>query len=102
MGYASLIRAEQAEEKAAVAVQNSLNAVAQALKEGMTIQKLHLVVTSNADPDLQLKFTLDTGLTVSGLKLPKAEKGAEKDVTFLVNADACAAVADTVADLISV
>ena len=45
MGSASLSASEQAEEKSAVAVQNSLNAVAQALEEGMSIQKLHLVAT---------------------------------------------------------
>lgn len=96
MGSASLTASVQAEEKAAVAVQNSLNAVAQALEEGMAIQKLYLVATSDADPDRQLEFTLDAGLAVSGLKLPKAEKGAEEDATFLVNADVCAAVADMV------
>lgn len=96
MGSASLSASEQAEEKSTVAVQNSLNAVAQALEEGMAIQKLHLVATSDADPDRQLEFTLDAGLAVSGLKLPKAEKGAEEDATFLVNADVCAAVADMV------
>lgn len=101
MGYASLIRAEQAEEKAAVAVQNSLNAVAQALEEGMAIQKLHLVATSDADPDRQLEFTLDAGLAISGLKLPKAEKGAEEDAAFLVNADICSRVADMVEALAS-
>ena len=51
MGSASLAASEQAEEKSAVAVQNSLNAVAQALEEGMTIQKLHLVATSASEPD---------------------------------------------------
>ena len=99
MGSASLAASEQAEEKAAVAVQNSLNAVAQALEEGMAIQKLHLVATSDADPDRQLEFTLDAGLAVSGLKLPKTEKGMEEDATFLVNADVCAAVADMVEGL---
>lgn len=101
MGSASLAASEQAEEKSAVAVQNSLNAVAQALEEGMAIQKLHLVATSDADPDRQLEFTLDAGLAVSGLKLPKAEKGAEEDATFLVNADVCAAVADMVEGVVS-
>ncbi len=101
MGSASLAASEQAEEKAAVAVQNSLNAVAQALEEGLAIQKLHLVATFDADPDRQLEFTLDAGLAVSGLKLPKAEKGAEEEATFLVNADACAAVADMVVGLVS-
>ena len=99
MGSASLTATEQAEEKAAVAVQNSLNAVAQALEEGMAIQKLHLVTTSDVDPDRQLEFKLDAGLAVSGLKLPKAEKGAEEDATFLVNADVCAAVADMVEEM---
>lgn len=101
MGSASLAASEQAEEKAAVAVQNSLNAVAQALEEGMAIQKLHLVATSDADSDRQLEFTLDAGLAVPGLKLPKAEKGAEEDATFLLNADVCTAVADMVEALAS-
>ena len=101
MGSASLAASEQAEEKSAVAVQNSLNAVAQALEEGMVIQKLHLVATSDADPDRQLEFTLDAGLAVSGLKLPKAEKGAEEDATFLLNADICSRVADMVEGLAS-
>ena len=101
MGSASLAASELTEEKSAVAVQNSLNAVAQALEEGMAIQKLHLVATSDADSDWQLEFTLDAGLAVSGLKLPKAEKGAEEDATFLVNADVCTAVADMVETLAS-
>ena len=101
MGSASLAAPEQAEEKAVVAVQNSLNAVAQALEEGMAIQKLHLVATSDADPDRQLEFTLDAGLAISGLKLPKAEKGAEEDAAFLVNADICSRVADMVEALAS-
>lgn len=54
------------------------------------------MVTSDADSDRQLEFTLDAGLEVSRLKLPKAEKGAEEDATFLVKADACAAVTDMV------
>ena len=101
MGSASLAASELTEEKSAVAVQNSLNAVAQALEEGMAIQKLHLVATSDADSDWQLEFTLDAGLAVSGLKLPKAEKGAEEDAIFLLNADACTAVADMVETLAS-
>ena len=55
----------------------------------MAIQKLHLVATSDADPDLQLEFTLDVGLAVSGLKLPKAEKDAEEDAVFIITADIC-------------
>ena len=62
----------------------------------MVVQKLYLAATSDADPDRQMEFTLDAGLAVSGLKLPKAEKGAEEDATFLVNADICSQVADMV------
>ena len=55
MGSASLSASEQAEEKSTVAVQNSLNAVAQALEEGLAIQKLHLVATSASEPDWQVE-----------------------------------------------
>ncbi len=101
MGSASLAASEQAEEKSAVAVQNSLNAVAQALDDGMAIQKLHLVATSANDPDWQMEFSLDATLAVSGLRLPKVEKGMDEDATFLLNADACSQVADLVEALAS-
>lgn len=101
MGSASLAASEQADEKSAVAVQNSLNAVAQALDEGMAIQRLHLVATSAADPDWQADFSLDAALAVSGLRLPKAEKGMDEDATFLLNADVCSIVADLVEALAS-
>lgn len=101
MGSASLAASEQAEEKSAVAVQNSLNAVAQALEEGMAIQKLHLVATSASEPDWQVDFTLDATLAVSGLRLPKAEKGAGEDAMFVINADICSQVADMVEALAS-
>ena len=96
MGSASLAASEQTEEKSAVAVQNSLNAVAQALDEGMAIQKLHLVGTSAAAPDWQTDFSLDAALAVSGLRLPKAERGMDEGATFLLNADTCSIVADLV------
>ncbi len=101
MGSASLSASEQAEEKSAVAVQNSLNAVAQALEEGMAIQKLHLVATSASEPDWQVDFTLDASLAVSGLRFPKAEKGMEEDAAFLLNADICSRVVDITEKLAS-
>lgn len=101
MGSASLAASEQTEEKSAVAVQNSLNAVAQALEEGMAIKKLHLVATSASEPDWQADFTLDASLAVSGLRLPKPEKGMDEDATFLLNADLCSRVADMVEALAS-
>lgn len=101
MGSASLAASEQAEKKATVAVWNSLNAVAQALEEGMAIQKLHLVATSASEPDWQAEFALDAGGAVSGLKLPRAEKGAGEDARFIINADICSQVADMVEELVS-
>ncbi len=101
MGSASLAASEQTEEKAAVAVQNSLNAVAQALDDGMAIQKLHLVATSANDPDWQMEFSLDAALAVSGLRLPKAEKGMDEDATFLLNADVCSQLADMVEGVVA-
>lgn len=101
MGSASLAASEQADEKSAVAVQNSLNAVAQALGEGMAIHKLHLVATSGSDPDWQVDFSLDAALAISGLRLPKAEKGMDEDATYLLNAGICYIVADLVEELAS-
>lgn len=69
---------------------------------GNGIQKLHLILTSDADPDRQLEFTLDAGLAVPGLKVPKAKKGTEGDATFFVNTDVCAAVADMVEGFASI
>lgn len=48
-----------------------------------------------------MDFTLDAALAVSGLRLPKAEKGAGEDTTFLLNAEICSWVADIVEALAS-
>ena len=97
MGSASLASPEQSEEKASVAVQNNLNAVASALDEGLSIKKIHLQVESE-NTDSPLDFTLDTELVISGLVLPKGEKG-DGDATFLLKADACAQAANIVEKL---
>ena len=90
-GSATLATSAQTEEKGAVAVQNFESSIASALDEGLTIQKLAI----HADnPDATLSFSLDTSLTVSGLKLPKAEKGADVDTDFLLKADVCVMAAD--------
>jgi len=44
-------------------------------------------------------FTLDAMLGISGLRLPKPEKGTDEDATFLLNADTCSIVADLVEEL---
>ena len=95
-GSASLETPGQAEDKALVAVQNNLNAVASALDEGLKVQKLRLVVTDAMRPDFQLDFSVDTNLSVSGLRLPKAEKGADPEAEFLLKADVCSNVASII------
>ena len=87
-GSATLATPLHVEGKMAVAVQNNENTIASALDEGLIIQKLAMIA------DATLEFSLDTSLTVSGLKLPRAEKGADMDTDFLLKADVCVMVAD--------
>lgn len=94
VGSASLATANQEDTKALVAVQNNANSVVSALDEGLNIRKLRLLATSEEDSELQYDFALDTALGVSGLKLPKAEKDAEKDAEFFLKADACSNMAN--------
>ena len=87
-GSATLATPLHVEGKMAVAVQNNENTIASALDEGLIIRKLAMIA------DATLEFSLDTSLTVSGLKLPRAEKGADADTDFLLKADVCVMVAD--------
>lgn len=96
VGSASLATASQEDTKALVAVQNNANSVVSALDEGLNIRKLRLLATSQEDSELQYDFVLDTALGVSGLKLPKAEKGTDKDAELFLKADACYSVANIV------
>ena len=87
-GSATLATPLHVEGKMTVAVQNNENTIASALDEGLIIRKLAMIA------DASLEFSLDTSLTISGLKLPKAEKGADADTDFLLKADVCVMVAD--------
>ena len=100
-GSASLATTAQDEDQSQVAVQNSLPAVASALDEGMKIKKLRIVASCEKEPDLLIDFALDDSLAVSGLKLPKAEKGSEADAEFLLKTDICSKVASIVENLAS-
>ena len=93
-GSATLATSAQTEDKGAVAVQNCESSIASALNEGLTIQKLAMTAVPADNPDASLSFALDTSMTVSGLKLPRAEKGADADTDFLLKADTCARTAD--------
>jgi len=63
------------------------------------MQKLWLVATLADNPEYQLDFVLDTFLGVSGLRLLKAEKGADRDADFLLKTGMCWTVADLVESL---
>lgn len=92
-GSASLATSQQEEDKALIAVQNNLHAVSQALDEGLKIQKLRLVATPTDQPDLRLDFSVDAALSVSGLILPKSEKGAEQIDDYFLKLDSYVSVA---------
>lgn len=93
-GYSvTLATPEQQEDKAHVVVVNNQGAVATALEEGLRITKMALLAV---DGEQELAFALADDLTISGLKLPKGEKGDDADATFLLKAEACAHVAGVV------
>lgn len=93
-GTASLATSQQEEDKAQIAVQNNLQAVTAALDDGLKIQKLRVVATAKSQPDLQLDFTVDAALSVSGLLLPKSEKGASPFDDFFLKSESCVRVAN--------
>lgn len=84
------------EEKSAVTAENNSEAVSRALNQGMSIAKMGLAATRDED---EILFTLDNDLKVSRLKLPKAEKGAEQEATFLINAEICGKVDEIIETL---
>lgn len=93
-GYSvTLATPEQQEDKAHVVVVNNQGAVATALEEGLRITKMALLAVNG---EQELAFALADDLTISGLKLPKGEKGDDADATFLLKAEACAHVAGVV------
>lgn len=98
LGSATLSGRSESGETMSVAVKNSEPSVSDALANGMFFRKINLVATSGENPD-GINFTLDSALAVSGLSLPKAEKDAEEDATFLINTQVCSDVADIVEEL---
>lgn len=83
----TLATPEQQEDKAHVVVVNNQGAVATALEEGLRITKMALLAV---DGEQETTFSLADDLAISGLKLPKGEKGDDADATFLLKAEACA------------
>lgn len=98
IGTASLRSTPQSEQKQSVAVQNSQDAVAQALTNGMSIDKMAFLARENGTEE-EWQFTLNSELLVSGLRFPKPEKGADLDATFLINAERVSKTADIIEKL---
>ena len=89
----TLATPEQQEDKAHVVVVNNQGAVATALEEGLRITKMALLAV---DGEQETTFSLADDLAISGLKLPKGEKGDDADATFLLKAEVCAHAAHIV------
>ena len=89
----TLATPEQREDKAHVVVVNNHGSVATALEEGLRITKMTLLAV---DGERETTFSLADDLAISGLKLPKGEKGDDADAMFLLKADACAHAAHIV------
>lgn len=89
----TLATPEQQEDKAHVVVVNNQGAVATALEEGLRITKMALLAV---DGEQETTFSLADDLAISGLKLPKGEKGDDADATFLLTAEVCAHAAHIV------
>lgn len=98
LGSASLASLDDGAEKSAIAIQNSLESVTEALNQGLAINRISLVAT-RPDSDEELHFTVATNLQIYGLRLPKPEKDMEDDASFLINAHICANVAGIILDI---
>lgn len=94
MGSAQLVSLTT-DGKSMVTAENNSEAIMRALTQQMTISRMSLVATS-ADPEEEIYFNLADDLKISRLRLPKPEKGADADATFLINADICAKVTNIV------
>lgn len=94
LAYADAASLSQSD--AAATVVNTSATLETALGEGLDIQKIRLTATQGS---VELEFALDASLTVSGLKLPKAQKGADDAATLLLKADTCSMVARLVKTL---
>lgn len=94
MGSASLRSTAADAQSSSVAVQNNSEAVSEALDKGLTIKRIAIVASKRDNVEYQIYFTLNDDLVISGLRLPKPEKGAGDEATFLINASICADCAD--------
>lgn len=93
-GDASLVSA--GEDKSAIAAQNNAAAIEKGLTDGLAITKISMEASRDEE---SLFFSLNEDLYVTGLRLPKPERGSDQEATFLINAEICATVADIVEEL---
>lgn len=93
---------ENAEERASVTARGSQEPGIKALEKGLEIRRMGILANiyegpdADADPTVICQFSLDNALTVTGLKMPKHERGNDKEADFLLKA----AHAFTVANLV--
>lgn len=88
--YSVTLQSEEgAEERATVTARASQEAGLKALEQGLFIKRMGIVAevrertqSEDEDPVANCLFTLDDGLLVQGLKMPKHERGNEREDDF--------------------
>ena len=97
---------EGAEEKAIVVAKGDMETGMKALENGLLIRKMGLSLDfyhgeagDESQPGEAVVLTLADDFTVSGLKLPKAERGAEREADFILKAECCVSVAEVIAKI---
>lgn len=96
------LKGMSADQPKSITVQNSLETVVEALKQEMLLLRLGMIATDSQNPERQIEFVADAQMTIMSLRLPKAEKGAEEEATFLINADICSRTAEIMEELAEV
>lgn len=99
----TLASPEGAEERATVVAKGEMETGKKALENGLLIKKMglsldfyHGEIGDDSQPEEAILLTLQDDLSVSGLKLPKAERGAERETDFILKAECCISAANVI------
>ncbi|MBQ9405514.1 MAG: recombination-associated protein RdgC [Desulfovibrio sp.] len=94
---------EGSDEKATVSARGSQEPGLKALEKGMQIRRMGIVADiyegQEAEPVMSCVFSLDDSLAVNGLKMPKHEKGNDREADVLLKASHACTVAELVEKL---
>lgn len=93
LGTASLCSAPNSDEKRAISVRNSADAVNKALSDGMIIRRMAFAVMKDGIEE-HFSFTLSDDLLVNNLAFGKNSEEKDQDATFLLHCQICAQAAD--------